>query len=37
MSKDKKKAIDAGCNDFLSKPVSRDELLAKFKKYGLIE
>ena len=33
---DKKKALDAGCADFLSKPVSKTDLLEKLKKYGLV-
>ncbi len=34
-SKDKKKALETGCDDFLSKPVSKEELLGKFKKFGI--
>jgi len=30
---DKAKAIEAGCNDYLSKPINRDELLGLIKKY----
>jgi CheY-like chemotaxis protein len=29
---DKEKAIDAGCNDFISKPVKRDILLSMIHK-----
>jgi hypothetical protein len=31
---DKEKAIDAGCNDYISKPIKKDELLALIKKYS---
>ena len=34
LSSDKQKAIAAGCDDFLSKPVSKKELLEKLKKHG---
>jgi PAS domain S-box-containing protein len=30
---DKEKAINAGCNDYISKPIKKDELLALIKKY----
>jgi CheY-like chemotaxis protein len=33
MSKDKKKCIEAGCIDYLSKPISMEELLITVKKY----
>ena len=36
MDDDKKKAREAGCDDYLSKPVSRKDLLEKLKKYGII-
>jgi CheY-like chemotaxis protein len=36
-SKDKKNALEAGCDDFLSKPVSKAELEDKLRKYGLME
>ena len=36
LSRDKKKALDAGCDDFLSKPVSKKELLEKLKKLGFV-
>jgi len=36
-SKDKKKALEIGCDDFLSKPVSKHDLLEKFKKFGFLE
>lgn len=31
MSGDSKKALDAGCNDYITKPVKKEELLAKIK------
>ena len=31
---DKEKAINAGCNDYISKPIKKDELLAIIKKYS---
>ncbi|MEI6889435.1 MAG: PAS domain S-box protein [Bacteroidota bacterium] len=37
LSRDKKKALDAGCDDFMSKPVSKKELLEKLKKHGFGE
>ncbi len=36
MSGDKKKAHEAGCDDYLSKPVSREVLLEKLRKFGII-
>ena len=30
---DDKKAIDSGCNDYISKPIKKDQLLALVKKY----
>jgi PAS domain S-box-containing protein len=35
MSGDKKRALEAGCNDYLSKPVTRAVLFDKLKKYGV--
>lgn len=35
MSGDKKRALEAGCDDYLSKPVSREVLLDKLKKSGV--
>ena len=35
-SGDKQKAFDAGCNDYLSKPVSKDALLEKLKIHGMV-
>jgi len=33
LSGDREKAIEAGCNDFISKPINKDELLALIQKY----
>lgn len=33
LSGDKEKAISAGCNDYLSKPIMKDKLLSIIKKY----
>jgi len=33
LSGDRQKAIDAGCNEYLSKPIDKDELLRLMKKY----
>ncbi len=30
---DKEKALEAGCNDYISKPIDKEKLLAKIKKY----
>lgn len=35
MSDDKKRALDAGCDDYLPKPVNREDLIEKLKRYGL--
>lgn len=35
MSGDEKNALQAGCDDYLTKPVSRATLLGKLKKYGV--
>jgi CheY-like chemotaxis protein len=35
LSGDEKKAREAGCDDYTSKPVSREELLEKLKQYGI--
>jgi DNA-binding response OmpR family regulator len=31
MSGDSKKALEAGCDDYVTKPVKKEELLAKIK------
>ena len=36
MSGDEKRALDAGCDDYLSKPVSKKTLLSKLQKYGVV-
>ncbi|MEI8006553.1 MAG: response regulator, partial [Bacteroidota bacterium] len=36
LSMDKQKALDAGCDDFMSKPVSKKDLLEKLKKLGFV-
>jgi hypothetical protein len=33
LSGDREKAIEAGCNDYISKPIKRAELLALIQKY----
>lgn len=33
LSGDKEKAIVAGCNDYISKPIKKDELLSLIQKY----
>jgi len=35
MSGDEKKAYDCGCDDYIVKPTSTDELLQKLKKFGI--
>jgi CheY-like chemotaxis protein len=30
---DSEKAIEAGCNDYISKPINRDELMTIIEKY----
>jgi len=35
MSGDKKQALDSGCDDYISKPVNKDELLNTLKKFGI--
>ncbi len=36
MNDDKKKAAEAGCDDYLFKPVNREALSDKLKKYGIM-
>lgn len=36
MSGDEKNALQAGCDDYLTKPLSRATLIGKLKKYGVI-
>jgi len=36
MMGDEKKALEAGCDDYLTKPVSKDVLLMKLKRYGIL-
>ena len=36
MSGDEKRALDAGCDDYLSKPVTREALLEKLKQFGVV-
>jgi len=33
LSGDRSKALDAGCNDYISKPIKKDELMAMIQKY----
>ena len=33
LSEDRKKAIEAGCNDYISKPINKSKLLALIQKY----
>ena len=33
LSGDRKKAIEAGCNDYMAKPIKKDELLSLIQKY----
>ena len=36
MSGDEHKAIEAGCDDYIEKPVKKEKLISKLHKYGLI-
>jgi CheY-like chemotaxis protein len=33
LSGDREKSIEAGCNDYISKPINKDELLSLIQKY----
>jgi CheY-like chemotaxis protein len=33
LSGDREKAIESGCNDYLSKPIAKDELLGLIEKH----
>ena len=33
LSGDREKAIEAGCNDYIAKPINKDELLSLIQKY----
>ena len=33
LSGDREKALDAGCNDYISKPIIREELFVLIQKY----
>jgi len=33
LSGDREKAIEAGCNDYIAKPINKDELLATIRKH----
>ncbi len=33
LSGDREKSIEAGCNDYISKPIKKDKLLALIQKY----
>gem|GEM_PF-2442846 len=35
-SSERKACIEAGCNDYISKPIVQDELLDKIKKYSIV-
>jgi CheY-like chemotaxis protein len=35
MRDDEKRALDAGCDDYLAKPSNRDEFLKKLRVYGI--
>ena len=34
---DRKKAIESGCNDYISKPIMKDQLIAMMRKYFKIQ
>lgn len=33
LSGDRERALEAGCNDYISKPIDKDELMALIRKY----
>jgi CheY-like chemotaxis protein len=33
LTSDRKKAIDSGCNDYISKPIDKDKLIELIQKY----
>jgi CheY-like chemotaxis protein len=33
LSGDKEKALEAGCNDYISKPIKKDKLIELLQKY----
>lgn len=33
MAEDRKRAIEAGCDDFIAKPIGKEELLSKIEKF----
>jgi CheY-like chemotaxis protein len=33
LSGDREKSIDSGCNDYIAKPINKNELLALIQKY----
>ena len=37
MSGDERLALDAGCDDYVSKPVKKDTIIAKLRKFGLAQ
>jgi len=37
LSGDRQKAIDAGCNEYLSKPIDKDELMRLMQQYFSVE
>ena len=37
MKGDEKKFYEAGCDDYLSKPLKKEDLLGKLKSFGMFE